>query len=139
MIYIIFLTVLTYFRGFWLLNLCKNYFYMGQDRNRYFSKELELIYLLPKNKKLIDTKKDFFDKKYKDMLKNEDLRISYKIAQKRVLCIYEKYKIINEFNLFLIEESKSYVRILIKKDYNKCLHHLLTFLLQNKKHASKLF
>ena len=105
----------------------------------YFSKELELIYLLPNNKKVIKSKKEFFEKKYKDMLKNEDLKISYKISNKRVLCIYEKYKIINEFNLFLNNEIEVYIRILIKKDYNKCLNSLLNFLLQNKKNAHKLF
>ncbi|BCL65805.1 hypothetical protein IOLA_173 [uncultured bacterium] len=138
MVFILFF-IFIYFRGFWLLNLCKNYFYVGSNRNIYFAKELELIYLLPNNKKVITSKKEFFEKKYKDMLKNEDLRISYKISNKRVLCIYEKYKIINEFNLFLNNEIESYIRILIKKDYNKCLNSLLNFLLQNKKNAHKLF
>lgn len=73
------------------------------------------------------------------MLKNEDLKISYKISNNRVLCIYEKYKIINEFNLFLNNEINSYIRILIKEDYNKCLNILLNFLLNNKKNANKLF
>lgn len=64
MIYII-LLIFLYFRGFWILNLCKNYFYIGKNRNLYFSKELELIYLLPNNKKLIESKKEFFEKNTK--------------------------------------------------------------------------
>lgn len=139
MLYLILLFMFLYFRGFWILNLCKNYFYIGKSRNDYFARELEFIYLLPNNKKLIESKKEFFNKKYKDMLKNEDLKISYNISNKRVLCIYAKYKIINEFNLFLNNEITSYVKVLINKDYNKYLNVLLNFLLQSKKNVIKLF